>query len=452
MSLWKHQQETVEFGLPLPALNDHSSPGTGKTRAHLELFNRRAEAGDSDKLLVVCPRSLMVPAWAHDIRTFFGDKYKVAVATAANRQEALGSDADIYIINTDGVKALAKESRTVSQRRFGDKASLVIDEATAFKNPQSMRSKAARQLSSFFAFRANLTGTPNPNTVMELWHQQLLVDGGQRLGSNYYALRNQLQDSIPQNGFMRWVDKPEAVELVHLLIKDMTIRHDFDQVMDIPETTNRYLYFDLEPKLLNQYQAMEAAGLLELEGADVTAINAAVQVNKLLQIASGAVYSAHGATNFLNSQRYELISDLVDERDHSIVFFSWEHQRRFLADVFAKRKYDFAVIDGSVPDTQRNKIVEDFQKGRYKELLLHPKTGAHGLTLTKARTVIWASPRYEADYFEQGIHRVRRGGQTQQTENIMLCANETREDAVYEALQGKITKMQLLNTLTARAA
>ncbi len=157
---------------------------------------------------------------------------------------------------------------------------------------------------------------------------------------------------------------------------------------------------------------------------------------------SGAVYSgAEGEYEIIDTTRYELITDLVEEREHSVVFFNWRHQRDQLCKTFEARSMSFALIDGSVAARDRDRIVEDYQAGKYRTILLHPKTGAHGLTLTRGTTTILSSPIYEADLLKQGIHRIYRGMQDKITNTILVQAKNTVEEAVYARLNGKYERM-----------
>jgi len=189
---------------------------------------------------------------------------------------------------------------------------------------------------------------------------------------------------------------------------------------------------------------MEANALVELQEADVVALNAAILRTKLLQIASGAVYGEANTTSLIDEGRYELVLDLIEQRKHSICFFNWTHQKEYLIREARKRKIMFAVIDSKTPARRRAEVVEAFQQGFYQTLFMHPKTGAHGLTLTKGTAVIWSSPIYEADLMKQGIHRIVRSGQTQTTETLLVCAKNTIEHYVYEVLRNKEAKMKNL--------
>jgi SNF2 family DNA or RNA helicase len=298
-----------------------------------------------------------------------------------------------------------------------------------------------------------MTGTPNSNTIMDLWHQMMILDDGQRLGINYFALRQQVQipkQVGPQAHMLKWEDKPGAEHIVASMISDITIRHKFDECMDIPPNFTYTKEYTMNKKNRKLYDEMVDSAILQLKNDTVTAVNAAALRTKLLQIASGAVYTdrfSGSPTVVLDHQRTELVLDLVEERQHSLVFFIWTHQRDQLVEAAKKRGISYEVIDGSVPHTKRTEIVKAYQNGIYQTLFLHPKTAAHGLTLTKGTATIWASPIYEPDLLKQGLHRIYRAGQKEKTETILVQARDTVEDRVYEILRNKDEKMVDLLTL-----
>jgi len=418
-----------------------SDPGTGKTTSHLLILNDAYNRGETGRTLVVCPKTLMRSAWGNEIDAYFpGLSY--AIADAAHREEAFAYDTPVVITNIDAAVPIAKNPKLL---RGFDK--LIIDESTAFKHATSQRSKAMRLITHRFGRRNLLTGTPNPNSVTELWHQILLMDGGKRLGPNFFRFRNSVQQSEqigPMPNMVKWNDKPGAAEAVFSLIADISIRHAFEDVMTHvpPNHVSRYS-FDLNTKAQKIYEQFAVNMVAQIEGERVSAVHAASLRQKLLQIASGAVYNGAEERSYalVDTQRYELAYDLISKYRHSVVFFNWFHQREEMAKLLTKRDVPFAVIDGSVSDRDRARIVDNFQNGMYQTVLLHPRTGAHGLTLTRGEACIILSPFYEADLLKQAIHRIYRGAQDKVTNTVLVQANSTVEELVYGRLDAKTVNM-----------
>lgn len=434
--LFKHQIESIEILSRLSSGFDASDPGTGKTRVQIEIFaSRRARGGG--KCLVIAPKSLLRSAWEDDFAKY-APWLKVSVAFANNREEAFSKDADVYVTNTDGVTWLATKSPSWFKTR--DLETIIIDELSSFKHHTSQRSKALSKLRKYFKYRYGLTGTPNANTILDLWHQIYVLDDGQRLGSSFYQFRTsvcQPQQVGPQPQMIKWIDKPGAELAVGQLIKDITIRHKFEDCVDIPENHQYTMQYHLSKLQASKYEQMEALAMTSINRQVINAVNAASVMTKLLQIASGAVYDETGNFAVVEHGRYELVSDLVQQRGHVVVFFNWRHQRDLLIEEFKKRGITYALIDSSVSDKDRASAVNLFQKGFYKVLLAHPQSAAHGLTLTRGTTTIWASPTYNLEHFLQGNKRIYRISQTAQTETITILAAGTIEEKVYEKLMTK---------------
>jgi hypothetical protein len=326
----------------------------------------------------------------------------------------------------------------------------LVHNCTTFKHHTSARSKAMRKLSKQFKYRRCMSGTPTSNGITDLWHQVFLLDGGERLGPTFTGFRNAacIPEQVgPQPNMVKWIDRPGVELTVATLLKDVMIRHRFEECVDIPANHRYSVPFELSAKHLKIYQEMEARSLLDVKGQTIDAVNGAVLYTKLLQIASGAVYDTAGKATLINTDRYELIMELVAARQHSIVFFNWGHQRDQLVELAKARGMAFALYDGSVNDAERRNIVDDYQAGKYQVLFAHPQSAGHGLTLTKGTATIWASPTYNLEHFLQGLKRIHRIGQSQKTETIVVIAQGTIDERVWEVCNTKDAKQADLLSL-----
>ena len=406
-------------------------------------------------MLVLAPRSLLRSVWANDLRKF-APQLRVSVADASNRAAAFEADADVYVTNIDAVKWIA-EQKSVFFKRFDE---LVIDESTAYKHHTSQRSKSVSKISKFFKNRCCLTGTPNSNSITDVWHQAFILDGGARLGNSFYRFRDSVctPTQVGRNAnALKWADKEGAEEAVFSLLSDIVVRHKFEDCVDIPANHQYVLDYELTPKQMRSYTELETTQLLTLRGKSpaILAINAAAVATKLLQVASGAVYDGLGGYQVIDNSRYEMVLDLVEQRKHSLVIFLWKHQRDALVAEAVKRGVNYAVLDGETSDKRREEIVQGFQAGVYQVIFGHPKTVAHGYTLTRGTATIWASPTYDLEHFKQGSKRMHRIGQTQKTETIIIVAKGTIDEKAYELMEGKNARMtnllDLFGTLTPTA-
>lgn len=418
-----------------------SDPGTAKTRVQLDAFaTRRRKSGK--KMLVLAPRTLLRAAWANDAAKYVPDM-SVSVAYAINRADAFAAEADIYITNIDAVNWLVKQKPSF----FKDFDTIVVDESPAFKHHTSGRSKALSKIKKYFHYRSAMTGTPSSRSITDIWNQVNFLDDGARLGHSFYAFRAATCEPTqvgPKAEMVQWNDKPGAESIVASLLEDITIRHLFADVMTIPPTHKFLRDYYLTPKQLKAYKSMERDAIATLKGGAVTAINQASVRTKLLQIASGAVYESPERYHLVDTERYELVMDLIEERKHSLVFYLWRHQRDELTRIAKARKISFCVMDGEASDKARADMERDYQAGFYQVMFAHPKSAAHGLTLTKGTATIWASPTDDVEWWVQGNRRQARAGQTMNTEIICVLAEDTIEARVYSNMEAKNGRMQNL--------
>ncbi len=433
--LFAHQVKSVLFMDKVHRALDASDPGTGKTRVQIELFSKRRKRGGGC-MLVIAPKSLLRSAWQDDFRKF-APHIRTQVCPAEKREQSFAHDADVYITNTDATKWLAKQPASFF-RKFD---TLVIDELSTFKHRTSLRSKCLNKIKKHFKHRYGLTGTPNSNSITDLWHQMFVLDDGQRLSRSFFQFRNatcDCQQVGPMPNMLQWKDKPGAEATVSGLISDMTVRHKLEDCIDIPENHMFSVPYYLSAKQKKSYDTMEQDAILQHQDGKITsAVNAVGVMTKLLQISSGATYNETGGFSLVDSGRYELVADLVEQRGHSVVFFNWAHQRDLLIEEFKARGITYTVIDGSTSDKDRKEAVDFFQAGFYKVLLAHPQSAAHGLTLTKGTRTIWASPTYNLEHFIQGNRRIYRAGQKEKTETVVVIAPDTIEEKVFAKLQEK---------------
>lgn len=445
-----HQNFSLKFLASNDEVFDMSDPGTGKTMPEILDFERRRKK-KGKCALVLASKSLLESAWGDDIKKF-APNLTYSVAYAENREKAFAANADIYITNHDAAKWLEKKPKSF----FAKFDTLILDESSAFKHHTSQRSKSVAKIAKFFQRRRLMSGTPNTNGISDIWHQMFIVDGGKRLGKSFYAFRSAVCTPIQVGrdaDMIKWVDKPNAEAIVGALIQDVVIRHKFEDCVDIPPNHKYSVNYHLNKKHMAAYKELLDDSILKLKDRNVTAINKAVLYGKLLQLASGAVYGDDGQYALIDTGRYELTMDMVEERSHSIVFFYWQHQRDELVKQAEKRGIPYAVFDGSVVKKgAREAITDHFQKGFYRVIFAHPKSAAHGLTWTKGAATIWPSATPNLEWYLQGLKRIYRIGQTQKSETIMIISPGTLEEQVYESLQAKNVKLTTLLDCLGEAA
>lgn len=435
-----------------------SSETTGRQWANSAL--RANDAGDASIVLGIPVRSpYRETAWAR-VSSFIQARLRAAMQTLglggrrqlAHVAKSLGCEERFLAGITRVVRVSRYKSAgprmvynlQVNGPHTYSVAGRLVHNCTAFKHHTSQRSKAAAKIAKHFTYIRLASGTPTSNGICDLWHQMMLLDKGTRLGSSFFGFRSAAcnpQQVGPSTQHVKWIDKPNIENIVGALIKDVVIRHRFEDCVDIPPNHKYSVSYTLDKKHMRSYLEMQEEQLLLLKGKTITAVNAAAAYTKLLQIASGAVYSGEVDYVVVDTKRYELVLDLVEARAHSVVFFNWKHQRDQLVAAAEKRGISFAIFDGSTNDKERAQIVKDFQAGELQVIFAHPQSAGHGLTLTRGTATIWSSPTYNLEHFAQGWKRVHRIGQTEKTETIVVVAEGTIDETVWNVLQGKETGM-----------
>lgn len=438
-----HQVATTKFVYDNPRVFITSDPGTGKTRSIIDAFSAVLATNPTARLLVLAPLSIVQASWGDDIEKF-GPNLTYSIAYARNREKAFTSSSNIVVTNHDAAKWMLKNRSACEQFDM-----ICIDESTAFKNASSQRSKALAKVINNFDRRVAMSGTPNSNTVLDVWHQMLLVDDGERLGTRFYSFRSNVCTSR-FNGFANeWADKPEAQDMVGAAIKDINVRYQLEDCIDMPEQSFNTMYVDLPQPIRKQYETLLQDSVLYTGTGTINAVHAGARVKKLLQLCTGAIYDNDGSVLKIHGDRYDLVTDLVEQRDCSLVAFNWRHEREELTRLADKRGIKYEVIDGSTPAEKRADIVARFQAGHLQVIYAHPQSTSHGLTLTRATTIIWASPTYNSEHYVQFNRRIYRAGQTKKTEVIRIAARDTWEMDVYDKLGTKVSRMEdLLSVLS----
>lgn len=441
LKLFEHQKENIAHIQKHRSCAIFDSPGCGKTVSVIE-----ATKANIGKKLIFAPKSILQPAWGEDMNKFF-PSIDYVVATAKNRKEAFDIDADYYITNFDAADWVLKNIN------LSDFKTLILDESTYIKNPKAKRTKAIHQIASGMENRIIMTGTPMPNTVLDIWSQIYVVDRGQRLGDRYYDFQFRVAEPVRVGANIRavkWEPKPGSTEAVSDMIEDITIRHELEDVIDMPEKIERTVSFEMNPNHERAYEKLKEDSIIEiLNTVSITAVHAASLQNKLLQLTSGSVYRDDGPHLKFDSDRYELIMDLVDENKHpTIVACNWTHQIDELEKLSSKRGIAYRTISGKTSDADRNIAVQAIQAGTTRVLFANIAALSHGVTLTGATRCIFASPTFNSEQFEQFKHRIFRAGQSKRTETILIQAKDTLEEKVYQKLQGKLSNQTtLLNLL-----
>ena len=324
---FEHQKITTDFILANPRCLITSDPGTGKTRSVLD-----AIVGRESRTLVLAPLSILEASWGDDIDKFTPN-LTYAVAYAKNREKAFAGTENVVITNHDAVKWLAKNTHVLA-----DFDTLVIDEFTAFKNQSSQRSKACKKIAEAFTHRIAMSGTPNSNGILDVWHPTLIVDDGQRLGRRFYSFRSSV--CTPRfNGFANeWVQKDDAEEVVAAALSDINIRYELTECIDMPPAKYAALCMCLFPrKIMQQYQQLSEDSVLYTPAKlPSTQSMQAAKSKSSYSYAQALCMTSTVRHNSIHKERYDLVMQLVAERAQSLVAFNWKHEQRYMVELADK--------------------------------------------------------------------------------------------------------------------
>ena len=404
--------------------------GTGKTASVIWAADYLMTQGFIKRVLVICPLSIMDSAWRNDLFKFaMHRRVDVAYGKPEKRREIIGGDAEFVVINYDGVEIV---SEAIANGGFD---LIVIDEANAYKNPQTKRWKILNKLLTPSTWLWMLTGTPASQSPEDAYGLAKLVnpDGVPRF---FGGFRDQVMNKVTQ---FKWVPKPDANSIVHRALQP-AIRYTKEQCLDLPEMTYVMRDVPLSAQQEKYYELLRKQLIVQAAGEEITTVNAAANLNKLLQLSGGAVYSDTGeVVQFDASNRLAVLREVVEESSHKVlVFVPYRHAIEVVAEDLKKHGYATATIHGGVPAGKRSEIFERFQTTDSPQVLvIQPQAASHGVTLHAANTIVYWSPVMSVETYLQCNARVHRAGQKNPTTVIHLQGSGV-EKRMYAMLNNKV--------------
>ena len=427
---YDHQRETSSFLTLHKKAFCFNEQGTGKTASVIWSADYLMKLGEINRVLVICPLSIMKSAWQEDLFKFATHRScSVAHGDAKARKKILAAGAEFVIINFDGVAIVEDEIKN------GGFDLIVVDEANAYKNPQTNRWKILKRITDRVEWLWMLTGTPAAQSPLDAYGLAKLVNP-QKAPKFYGHYRDSVMYKVSQ---FKWVPKRNAQEVVHNILQP-AIRFEKDQCLDLPKVT----YLDRESPLTAQqkkyYEKLKKQMTMEAAGEQITAVNAATNLNKLLQISGGAVYSDTKETiRFDVSKRLNAILEVIEEASHKVlVFVPFTHTIELLQDFLDVKKITSTIISGKVNLNKRSERIKQFQTEEDpRVLIIQPQAASHGLTLTAANTIIWYAPVTSVKTYLQANARIDRPGQNNAM-NVVHISGSAVEKRLYSMLRDNI--------------
>jgi SNF2 family DNA or RNA helicase len=415
--------------------------GMGKSVSTLTAIKDLKDSFAVNKVLVIAPLRVARSVWAQEAQKWRHlDDLKVSVCLGAsrNRQAALARDADIYVINRENVTWLVD----LYKAKWPFDA-VIIDESSSFKSPSSKRFRSIKKILPYTNYMVLLTGTPSPNSLMDLWSQMYLVDFGERLGRTVTGYRQRFFDQ----DFMgyRYTARAGSAEKIHALISDKAISMNAEDYLELPDRIDIDLPVQMPTTALKSYKEMEKTLLSTLEtGEEVEAVSAAALANKLLQFANGAAYyDEHKNWAEVHKEKLDALEEIVEENPNENILVAYNY--KFDLARLLKRFPQAKVLDNE------DSTIERWNRGEIPMLLAHPASAGHGINLQKGGSLsVWFGLNWSLELYQQFNARLHRQGQTKPVRIIHLVSEGTIDERVLRVLKDKdATQSSLLNALKA---
>lgn len=412
---FNHQQLTAEFLTLNPRAFVLNQIGTGKTLSVLWALDYLIGVGAVRKVLIVSPLSTLERVWGDEIfRNFTHLNAVVLYGSADRRRKMLALDANIYIVNHDGVKVLHKELAARD-----DIDVVVVDELAEYRNASTDRWTVLNSVTKDRAWVWGLTGSPMPKAPTDVWAQCRLL-APDRVPKYFGRFRDLVMRQVTT---YKWEPRPEFKRVVYDAMQPAII-FTREECLDLPPCTFSTRTVQLSPEQNAAYRDMLTKLKSEFEGGQITAVNDAVKAMKLVQIACGVAYDAEGNdVIFPSESRVNEAKDIVEQAEGKVILYvPLTGGLELIAGELRKAGHRVGVVHGQTPKAERDHIFAEFQNptGEFDVLVAHPRCMSHGLTLTSASVIIWYIPTNDFAVYEQACGRIVRQGQKRHQHIIHL--------------------------------
>lgn len=436
--LHPYQKRGVQFIKDTPKCGLFLDLGMGKSLTTLTAIADLSDSMEINKVLVIGPLRVARTVWHKELKNWEHTNhltYSICTGSEKERLQALMRNVDIYIINRENVKWLVEHYKTKWPFDM-----VVIDESSSFKSAQSQRWKALRKVMPYVDRMVQLTGTPAPNGLMDLYAQIYLLDTGARLGRNMTAFKSRFFES-DYMGY-KYTPRPGADNKIYSLIDDVVMTMRAEDYLQLPDRIDLVQSVTLPVKLKEQYDVLEREFIAEIDNTELAVFNAAALANKLLQFSNGAAYTdEHKNWVELHNGKIEALKDIVEDNqgENILVAYNYKTDLERLQKAFP----DAVVLD------KAGEAVEKWNNGEIKMLFAHPASAGHGLNLQHGGSmIVWFGLNWSLELYQQFNGRLHRQGQTKPVRIIHLVAEGCIDEKVMKAIEAKAkTQDELLNYL-----
>ena len=437
--LHPYQLQAVQFIKDTPSCALWLDMGLGKTISTLTAVKDLLGDGTVKRIVIIAPLRVAMSTWPNEVKRwdYLSDLYihQLAGLSPAARQKALVQPAQISVINRELVPWLVE---AYGQRWPYDM--VIIDESSAFKSTQAKRWRALRSVLPKIKRMVQLTATPAANNLIDLWPQIYLLDRGERLGKTKGMFLEKFCRSVGNPQWNQWEVKPERKDALYTLLADITIRMKAKDYLDVPDRIDSVIQVRPAPKWRKQYADLQKDFVLQLEAGEITAVNAAVQTGKLLQMCNGAMYLDEGGYEVVHNDKLDALAELLEQTDEPVlVAFQFKSDLARLRERFPQ-----ATFLGKDPE-----VIDRWNDGKIPLLLAHPASAGHGLNLQQGgRTIVWFGLPWSLELYSQFNGRLHRQGQEKPVLVYHILVGDTADEAVHSTLTQKdATQNDLLEAI-----
>lgn len=432
----EHQKDTASFIVSNKKCFVFNEAGTGKTAAAAWAMDYLMLKHKVKRILIVCPLSIMKAAWQRDLFQVLPHRsVGIAHGSAKARREIINGKYEFVIINYDGIEIVLDELKNA---KFD---AVIVDEANAFKSVQTRRWKMFSQLINEDVRLILMTGTPASQSPEDAFGLAKLICPD-RVPRFFGGWKDMVMQKI---SMFKWIPRPRANDLVYNALQP-AIRYTKEQCLDLPDIMYETREVPLTTQQEKYYETLKKQMLIEAAGEEISAVNAAAKLNKLLQISCGAVYSDDGETIYFDvSNRLNELEAVIDESLHKVIVFApFTHTIEIIEAFLNKKKISCAVINGAVSANRRAAIINSFQtEVDPRVVIIQPQAAAHGVTLTAANTVVWFGPTSSVETYLQANARAHRKGQNHKV-TVVMIQGSAAEAKMYKMLNDKVDSHERL--------
>lgn len=437
--LRKYQKEAKDFILTKRKCALFLDPGLGKTLITLTAIAEMKAMGLLSRVLVIAPLRVCRHTWSDEIMKWDTTKHLTftkCLGSPTERLKALSTPSDIVLMNRENLVWF------VGANKFKFDG-LIIDESSSFKSHATKRFKAIKSILHNFHVRVLLTGSPAPNSLIDLWSQIYIIDEGKRLENRIGKFRSRYCHCINFQ-FNSWVVTKHGSTLIKNKVSDICKVMKVSDHLELPDKVILREYGDFTAKDKKLYEGLKKDFILSLQDGDILAKNDGVRINKLLQFCNGNVYNDNGEIKTIHKIKLDLLKSVIEDNQSERFLVAYNYT--------SDKSKILKTIKGSVALSKSGDEIIKWNEGKIKVLVAHPASTAHGLNLQYGGSfIIWYGLNWSLELYEQFNYRLYRSGQTHAVRIMHLLMRDTIEDDVSKALKRKMkTQLSLLDYLKSK--